>query len=95
MKGKEVRKQNLSPKEYLDTIRPYLGDMIIDYKTQGEWKMQLTMSVNFISSKDSEEICNLHTRRNNIEIVMVNETDEIIDELFESFLQNYQKDLKE
>ena len=87
--------KNLSPKEYLDTIRPYLGDMIIDYKTQGEWKIQLTMSVNFISSKDSDEICNLHTRSNNIEIMMVNETDEIIDEIFEHFLQNYQKDLEE
>ena len=69
--------------------------MIIDQKTEGEWKIQLTMSINFISSKNSDEICNLHTRSNNIEIMMVNETDEIIDELFEYFLQNYQKDLEE
>ena len=69
--------------------------MIIDQKTEGEWKIQLTMSINFISSKDSDEICNLHTRSNNIEIMMVNETDEIIDEIFEYFLQNYQKDFEE
>ena len=85
----------MSPKEYLDIIRPYTGDMIIGYKTQGEWKIQLTMSIIFISSKDSDKICNLHTRSNNIEIMMVNETDEIIDELFESFWQNYQKYLEE
>ena len=30
-----------------------------------------------------------------IEIMMGNETDEIIDKLFESFSQNYQKDLEE
>ena len=76
-------------------IRPYLSDMIVDYKTQGEWKIQLTMSINFISSKDSDETRNLHTKINNIEIMMGNETDEIIDELFETFSQNYQKDLEE
>ena len=66
-------------------IRPYLRDLIIDYKTQGKWKIQLTMSINFISSKDSDETRNLHTKINNIEIMMGNETDEIIDELFETF----------
>ena len=55
--------KNLSPKEYLDTIRPYLGDMIIDYKTQGEWKIQLTMSISFISSIDSDETRNLCTKK--------------------------------
>ena len=76
-------------------IRPYLSDMIIDYKTQGEWKIQLTMSINFISSNDSDETHNLHTKSNNIEIMMGNETDEVIEKLFESLLQNYQKDLEE
>ena len=27
----------LTPSEYLDMIRPYLGDIISDHKTQGEW----------------------------------------------------------
>ena len=35
------------------------------------------------------------TKSNNIEIMMGNETDEIIEKLFESLLQNYQKDLEE
>ena len=47
-------------------IRPYLCDMIIDYKTQGEQKIQSTMSINFISSKDFDKIRNLHTKSNNI-----------------------------
>ena len=76
-------------------IRPYLSDIIIDYENQEEWKTNLTMSTNFISSKDSDETRYLRTKSNNIEIMMGNETDEIIDELFESFLQNYQKDLEE
>ena len=36
---------------------------VIDYETQyGEWKIQLTMSINFISSKDSDETRNIHTK---------------------------------
>ena len=38
----------------LDMIRQYLSDIINDHKTQGEWKIQLTMAINFISSKDSD-----------------------------------------
>ena len=52
-------------------------------------------NVNFISSNYSDEARNLRTKSNNIEIMIGNETDEIIDELFESFSQNYQKDLEE
>ena len=37
----------------------------------------------------------MHTRSDNIEIMMVNETYEIIEELFESLLQRYQKNLEE
>ena len=93
--SKGDKDKNLSPKEYLDMIRPYLSDMINDHKTQSEWKIQLTMQINFISSKDSEETRNKHTKSYNIEIMMGNETDEIIEKLFESPLQNYQKDLEE
>ena len=87
--------KNLSPKEYLDMIRPYLSDMIDDHKTKIERKIQLTMQINFISSKDSEETCTMHTKSHNIEIMMGNETDEIIEKHFESLLQNYQKNLEE
>ena len=38
MKAKETINNNLSPKEYLDIIRPYLSDMINDHKTQIEGK---------------------------------------------------------
>ena len=71
-------------------IRPYLSDMINDHKTQGEWKIQLTMSINVMSSKDSEETCTMHTKTLNIEIMMGIETDGITKKLFKSFLQKYQ-----
>ena len=93
--SKGGKNKNLSPKEYLDMIRPYLSDMINDHRTQSEWKIQLTMQINFIFSEDSEETRTMHTKSHNIENLMGNETDEIIEILFESLLQNYQKDLEE
>ena len=53
------------------------------------------MTINFISCKDSNEIRTIHTKTNNIEIMMGNESDKIIDELFESLLQRYQEGLEE
>ena len=87
--------KSLSIKEYIDKIRPYLSDIINDHKTQGEWKIQLTMSINFISSKDFDETDTMHTKSDNIEIMLSSETDEIIEELFEYFLQKYQEGLEE
>ena len=65
--------------------RIHSGNKIIDLKTQSEWKIQLTMAINFISSKDSDETRTMHTKSNNVEIMMDSETDEIIEELFKSF----------
>ena len=53
------------------------------------------MMINFMSSKDFDEIRTMHTKSNNLEIIMGNETDEIIKELFESLLQRYQEGLEE
>ena len=46
----------------------YSGNEVINYKTQGEWKVQLAMIINFISSKDSDEIRTMHTKNNDIVI---------------------------
>ena len=54
------------------------------------------MSINFISSKDdSDETRNMRTKSDNIEIMIGSETNEIIEELFKSFLQRYQEGLEE
>ena len=68
--------------------------MINDVKIQGEWKIELTMEINFMSSKDSNETRTMHTKSINIEIMIGNETDEIIKELFDSLLQRYQEGLE-
>ena len=56
----------LSIKEYLHIIRQYLRDIINDNKTQDEWKIQLTIEINFISSKDSKDSNETHTRHKKV-----------------------------
>ena len=53
------------------------------------------MAINFVSSKDSDETRTVHTKSNNVEIMIGSETDEVIKNLFESFLQKYQEGLEE
>ena len=79
-------------RECLDMIRPYVVDMINDHKNNGEWKIQLTAAINFISSKpDSEETRTIYTKSNNIEIMIDSDTDHVIEEVFNSLLQRYQE----
>ena len=74
-------------------IRPYLGDIINDHKIQGEWKIQLTMAINIVSSKrDSDEIRTILTKSDNIEIMMSIETDEVIEKFLNLFWEDIKKD---
>ena len=76
--------------------RTHSGSKIIERKTQIEWKIQLTMKINFISSnKDSEKTCAMSTKSNNVEVTMGSETDEIIEDLLKSLWQRYQEGLEE
>ena len=75
-------------------IRPYLINIINDHKSQEEWEIHLTMVIDFFSSKHSEETCTMRTKSDNIEIMMGSETDETIEELFESLCKDIKKDWK-
>ena len=70
--------------------------MINDYKSKGEWKIQLTAEANFTSLKpDSDETRIMHTKIDNTEIMIGSDTNDVIKELFKSFLQRYQEGLQE
>ena len=75
--------------------RSHSDNKVIDYKTQEEWKIHLIMSIDFMSSKDSEETRTMHTKSHYVNIMMGNETDEIIKDFFKSLLQKYRKGLEE
>ena len=86
----------LTLKEYLALIGQYLRKLINDYKNKSEWKIQLIAEINFISLKtDSDETRIMYTKSDNEEIMIGSDTDEIIEELFESFLQRYKQNLQE
>ena len=65
--------------------------MINDHTTRREWKIQLTMQINFISHKDSEETRTMYTTSCNIEIMWCNNTDEIIKKLLNPFYKIIKK----
>ena len=82
----------LTIEEYLNLIEPYLRELINDHKNKGEWKIQLTVQIDFISLRPgSDKTRVIHTKSINEEFMNGSDTDEIIKELFKSLLQRYQK----
>ena len=69
----------LTVEEYLALIEPYLRELINDHKSKGEWKIQLTAQINFISLRPgSDETRVTHTRSVNEEFMNGSDTDKII-----------------
>ena len=64
--------------------------LVIDYETPGEWKIQLSMTINFVFFKDSNEIRTMHAKSGNIDILMGSE--KVI--LLKNFLNLLCKDSK-
>ena len=60
--------KNLSLDKYLDKSKPYSRDIIIDLPESNAWKIQLTIAINLISSKDAEEECVIHSKSNNVKL---------------------------
>ena len=61
---------------------------------KGEWKIQLSMQIIFVSFTDANETCEMHTKSDNIKIMSGIETNNVINELFHSFAKRYQKGLE-
>ena len=70
-------------------IKPYLNDINNLQKTDTQ-KIQSTIAINFVSSKDIDEEHVLHSKSHNIEIMIRDEADEVIKEIFKSLLSRYQ-----
>ena len=80
--------------EYLDKIRPYLRDLIDFYNTKGEWKVQLSMAITFVSCINPNQVQLMHLKSDNVETMHGVDTDDTIQELFSSFLRRYQEGLE-
>ena len=88
------RNKTLSLEEYLNKIRPYLKHIINNLKKSDTWKIQLTIANNFISSRDNDKEHVMHSKSDNIEIMINDEVDKVIKELFDSLKHRYQNNLK-
>ena len=49
--------------------------------------MQINMSINFISSKDSDEVRTMYTESDNVDIMTGDDTNDVIEELLKSTLE--------
>ena len=91
-----IKTKQISIEQYLDMIKPYLSGLINENKaietSSNEWKIQINMHINFVSSNDTGEIRTIFVWSDNEEIRSGNETDDIIKGLLNSFLNNYQKE---
>ena len=61
----------LSVGEYLNKTIPFLKDIINNPKKSETWKIQLTIAYSFISSIENDEECVMHTKSDNIEIMIM------------------------
>ena len=99
--SKGDRYENLSPKEYLNMIKPYLRDLINNHKTamesnneendRAEWKIQLVMQNNFISDEDFEDTRTTYQANEPVEIFKGSGTEHAIDTLFNTILGRIQQ----
>ena len=68
--------------------------MITDLQISDTMKIQLTIVINFISSKDIEEERVIYLRSKNIKFMSCNDANEVVGELFESLRSRYQGNLE-
>ena len=71
-------------------MKPYLKDTMIDLQNSDTWKIHLKIATNFLSSKDVEEQCVMHSKCDNIEFMPNDNANQISGEFFESLLSRYQ-----
>ena len=57
---------------------------MIDLQNSDTWKIQITIAINFICSKDVEEEHVMRSRSDNIKLTSYSNANEVVDEFFES-----------
>ena len=76
------KNRNFSLDNHLNKTKPCLRNLIIDLQNSDVWKIQLTIAINFIISKDNEEEHKMHSKSDNIKFTLYNDVNEVVDELF-------------
>ena len=76
------KNRNLLLDEYLKKIETYLRNIIINLQNSDTWKTQLTIAINLIASKDTEEERVMHLSSDNIKFTSYSEVNDVIEKLF-------------
>ena len=71
-----------------------MGDIKINLQKYDTWKIHLTITINFISSKDDDEERVMHSNSSNIEFMPYDNANEVTKELFDSLPFRYQAGLE-
>ena len=50
-------------------IKPYLKEIINNLEKSDAWKIQLTIAIDFISSKDTDEERVMHSKSNHVMVI--------------------------
>ena len=69
--------------EYLEKFRPHLRNMINNFKISTEWNLHLKMKPKSVLPTDSNEKHTMHSKGDNHIIMIGNDIEEIIQELFD------------
>ena len=80
--------------ECLNEIKPYLRDITIDLQNSGTWKIQLAITIYFVSSKNVDEEHVMYSKKENTEFVTYKNVNDVVDELFEWLITRYQDALE-
>ena len=92
--SKGEKDSKLALYKYFDIIKPYLKDLMVDHKAKGECKIQLSMQMIFVSFTDANETSEMHTKTDNITITSGIETEDAINERFDTFHKRYEEGLQ-
>ena len=92
--SKGEKDSKLALYKYFDIIKPYLNDLMVDHKAKGECKIQLSMQMIFFSFTDANETSEMHTKTDNITITSGIETEDAINERFDTFHKRYEEGLQ-
>ena len=71
-----------------------MRSIIIDLQNSDAWKIQLTIAINFISSKDSKEERVMHSNSGNIKFTPYSDANDVIDKLSKSLFSKYPDNLE-
>ena len=81
----------LPPNEYFKMIEAHLIETINKYKNKNNWKIQLTMKINFTPIQDFNDKRSLYVNTKNVVIMEGSDINETINVTSDSLMKKYQE----